>query len=315
MGDEAVPRRPTVTWPANDAVGRAPATHRLRIAMMPRSKSAPYSAWCREGAQEAARELDVDLVWDGPDEPNPTAQAGIVQNWLGSRFDALVVAASDPHRVSPVLREAQAHGIPVVAWDSDAEPDARSIYVNPVAVDETSRILADEVANLVEDHGEVAVLADRYAGVFEAFWARLLEKDPVVKLSAIQFDVDDGRRAFGFIRGAMSAYPSIRLVVALSPFSLPGAAKAVSLAARSNVKVIGLGLPPSGSRYLAGGMVPVMLHWNPQDLGYLTVHVAALLARRALVPNASSLRAGRLGLRDLRGSEVVLGQLLVTRSP
>ena len=315
MGDEAVPRRPaTATWPVTGAAGRAPSGRHLRIAMMPRSRGAPYSAWCREGAQEAAGELDVELVWDGPDEPNPAAQAGIVRNWLDGRFDALVVAASDPQRVSPVLREAQAHGIPVIAWDSDAEPDARSIYVNPVAVDETSRILADEVAKLVEGHGEVAVLADRYAGVFEAFWARLLEKDPVVKLSAILFDIDDGRRAFGFIRGAVSACPSIRLVVALSPFSLPGAAKAVSLSARSNVRVIGLGLPPFGSRYLAGGMAPVMLHWNPQDLGYLTVHVAALLARRALVPNASSLLAGRLGKRDLRGCEVVLGPLVVTRS-
>ncbi|MBS1857432.1 MAG: substrate-binding domain-containing protein [Acidobacteria bacterium] len=289
-------------------------TRHLRIAMMPRSKSAPYSAWCREGAQEAARELEVDLVWDGPDEPNPAAQAGMVQNWLDGGFDALVVAASDPHRVSPVLRRAQAHGIPVVAWDSDAEPDARSICVAPVAVDEAGRILADEVANLVDDHGEVAVLADRYGGIFEAFWTRLLEQDPVVKLSAILFDVDDGRRAFGFIRGVVSTCPSIGLVVALSPFSLPGAARAVSLSARSNVRVIGLGLPPSGSRYLADGMVPVMLHWNPQDLGYLTVHVAALLARRALAPNAVSLRAGRLGMRDLCGSEVVLGQLAVTRS-
>src|SRR4029079_8193015 len=48
------------------AAARAVASdRRLVIAMMPKAKGDPYFVSCREGAEEAARELGVDLIWDG----------------------------------------------------------------------------------------------------------------------------------------------------------------------------------------------------------------------------------------------------------
>ena len=42
------------------------ARHRPVIAVMPKAKGDPYFVSCRKGAEEAARELGVDLIWDGP---------------------------------------------------------------------------------------------------------------------------------------------------------------------------------------------------------------------------------------------------------
>ena len=310
---EPVPAVGLENRPARATTRRESSGHRLRIAMMPRCKGAQYSACCREGAQEAARELDAELVWDAPNEPDPTAQVDILQTWLDSRFDVIAVAASDPHSVSCVLRAAQARGTPIVAWDSDTEPDARSIFVSPIEADVTSRILADEAADLVDGHGDIAVLAYKCDDAFEAFRMRLLEKRPDLTLCAVRFGADEGERAFSFTRDMMRFCPSLRLVVSLSPLSIRGAAAAVSLSGRENVNVIGVGLPASGGPHVGAGVTPITIHWNPQDLGYLTVYAAASLGRRQLELDARSLPAGRLGERDLRGSEVVLGRPVVAR--
>ena len=38
------------------------------VAMMPKNKGNPYFVSCRKGAEEAAKELGVKLLWDGPTE-------------------------------------------------------------------------------------------------------------------------------------------------------------------------------------------------------------------------------------------------------
>jgi len=48
---------------ANVGVRRS---HRPVIAVMPKAKGDPYFVSARAGAEQAARELGVDLIWDGP---------------------------------------------------------------------------------------------------------------------------------------------------------------------------------------------------------------------------------------------------------
>src|SRR6185503_20483415 len=48
-------------------VGSSPEPgRRIQVAMMPKAKGDPYFVSCRQGAEEAAKELGVDLLWDGP---------------------------------------------------------------------------------------------------------------------------------------------------------------------------------------------------------------------------------------------------------
>src|SRR5262249_22431732 len=55
------------TFRTGEPGGAAPArARRPVIAVMPKAKGDPYFVSCRAGAEEAAREQDVDLIWDGP---------------------------------------------------------------------------------------------------------------------------------------------------------------------------------------------------------------------------------------------------------
>src|SRR5579872_6544185 len=52
----------------------APTSRHVQIAMMPKAKGDPYFASCKLGADEAAKELKVDLLWDGPTDLDPAKQ-------------------------------------------------------------------------------------------------------------------------------------------------------------------------------------------------------------------------------------------------
>src|SRR6185369_17060972 len=48
--------------------------HKPVIALMPKDKGDPYFVSCKQGAEEAAKELGVELLWDGPTDLDPAKQ-------------------------------------------------------------------------------------------------------------------------------------------------------------------------------------------------------------------------------------------------
>lgn len=111
-------------------VAGAPVSKPITIAMMPKSKGNAYFIACRQGAEEAARELGVTLLWDGPTDPDPAKQNEVIDTWITRGVDVIAVAVENREAISTVLRKARERGILVITWDSDAQPDARSFFVN-----------------------------------------------------------------------------------------------------------------------------------------------------------------------------------------
>src|SRR5689334_11087754 len=54
----------------------------ITVAMMPKNKGNPYFVSCRQGAEEAAQQLGVKLLWDGPTETDPAKQNDVVEAWI-----------------------------------------------------------------------------------------------------------------------------------------------------------------------------------------------------------------------------------------
>src|SRR5699024_11993067 len=74
-----------------------------------------------------------DLTFEGPPtESDIEAQITMLQNTVTREPDGLAIAALDSRAAAPSLEEAQAKGIPVVAFDSGVESD---IPVSTVATD------------------------------------------------------------------------------------------------------------------------------------------------------------------------------------
>jgi rhamnose transport system substrate-binding protein len=296
------------------------APRRIVIAVMPKAKGDPYFVSCRAGAEEAARELDVDLVWDGPTSLDAAKQNELVENWITRKVDAIAVAVENRAGISTVLRKARERGIRVLTWDADAEQDARDFFVNQATAEGIANALTDEASRLLGGNGEFAIITGALSAANQNEWIafirkRLADNHAGLTLVTIRPSDDDRDKAFAETQTLLKVYPSVKLMMAISAPAVPGAAEAVRQAGRKDVNVIGLSLPNINKPYVHAGVVQTVVLWNTRDLGYLAVYASALVTQNKLAAGARTLQAGRLGQIEVRGSEIILGApMLFNRS-
>jgi rhamnose transport system permease protein len=294
--------------------GRPTATagHRTVIAVMPKAKGDPYFVSCRAGAEEAARELDVDLIWDGPTGLDAAKQNELIENWITRKVDAIAVAVENRAGISTVLRKARERGIAVLTWDADAESDARDFFVNQATAEGIANALTDEAGRLLDGKGEFAIITGALSAANQNEWItfikkRLIDKHPGLKLVAIRPSDDDRDKAFAETQTLLKVYPAVKLMMAISAPAVPGSAEAVRQAGRKDVNVIGLSLPNINKPYVHDGVVQTVVLWNTKDLGYLSVYASALVTQHKLAEGARAIQAGRLGQIEVRKREIILG--------
>jgi rhamnose transport system permease protein len=290
--------------------------HRPVIAVMPKAKGDPYFVSCRAGAEEAARELGVELIWDGPTSLDAAKQSELVENWITRGVDAIAVAVENRAAISTVLRKARARGIRVLTWDADAEPDARDFFVNQATSEGIANALTDEASRLLGGAGDFAIVTGALTAANQNEWIAFIKQrvsgaHPGLRLAAIRPSDDDRDKAFAETQTILKAYPSVRLIMAISAPAVPGAAEAVRQAQRSDVRVIGLSLPNINKPYVHAGVVQTVVLWNTRDLGYLTVYASGLAVDARLTATTRRFEAGRLGTIDIHDSQIVLGPPLL----
>jgi rhamnose transport system substrate-binding protein len=300
--------RPADIAPASTA---AKSGKRPVIAMMPKAKGDPYFISCKAGAEEAAKELGVDLIWDGPTGLDAAKQNEVVEGWITRGVDAIAVSVENSAGISTVLRKARERGIKVVTWDADAAADARDYFINQATPEGIGFTLVDEGARLLGGKGEFAIVTGTLSAANQNLWMefikkRVAEKFPQLKLATIRPSDDDRDKAFTETQTILKVHPNVKLIVAISAPAVPGSAEAVQQAGRKDVSVIGLSLPNLCKRYVHDDVVQAVVLWNTKDLGYLTVYTAARLVEGRT--GKDSLQAGRLGRIEVRGSEVILGK-------
>ena len=286
------------------------------VAMMPKAKGDPYFISCRKGAEEAAKEAGVELLWDGPTDLDPAKQNEVVEAWITRGVDVIAVSVENEVAISTVLRKARSRGIKVVTWDADAQKDARDFFINQATPQGIGYTLVDGAARILGGRGEFAIITASLSAANQNEWirhikARLAAKHPGLKLVAIQPSDGDRDRAFSETQTLLKVYPAVRLIMAIAAPAVPGAAEAVQQSGRGDVKVTGLSLPNMCKPYVHAGVVDSIVLWNTLDLGYLTVLVSRALATGELAAGAVRLRAGRLGEIEVRGDQVMLGEPFV----
>jgi len=296
------------------AAGPGSTGRKLTIALMPKSKGNAYFVSCKQGADAAAKDLGVELIFDGPVNPDPAKQNEIVENWITLGVDVIAVACENKDGISTALRKARHAGIKVVTYDSDAAPDARDFFVNQATPEGIGTALMDEAARLCANEGEFAIITASLTAQNMIEWQKFIEARRAMKFSKMKMvalrpcdDLKDKAQAEATT--LLSAYPNLKLIMAICSPAVPGAAEAVKQAGKSGkVKVIGLGLPNENRRYVKEGTTDTVILWKTTDLGYLTVLAAQALATGELKAGATSFNGGKLGEFKIAGDNILLGE-------
>src|SRR5258708_1415310 len=308
--------RPGILVVLFSAVGTmlSAADGKLMVALRPKAKGNASFLSVKAGAEKAAKELGVELLFDGPTDPNAAKQNEIVENWITLGVDVIAVAAENREGISTALRKAQKAGTKVITYDADALPDARSFFVNQATPEGIGQGLMDEAARLMNNEGEFAIITATLTAANQREWmkhieARLKSTYPKMTLVAVRPSDDLKDKAQSEATALMSANPNLKLIMAICTPGVPGAAEAVKQAGKTGkVKVIGLGLPNENKRYVHEGVTDSVILWNTVDLGYLTIYAGTALAKDQLKPGAKSIKAGTLGTFEIKGDNILLGK-------
>ncbi len=285
----------------------------ITIAFMPKSKGNAYFIAARQGAEAAAKDLNVKLLYDGPTEPDPAKQNEIVETWITRGVDVIAAACENREGISTALRKARSKGIKVITYDADALADARSFFVNQATSEGIGNALMDEAARLLGGSGDYAIITASLTAGNMIEWQKAIEKRnaekyPNMKRLALRPCDDLKDKAFAEATAIMNANPSVKLIMNICSPAVPGAAEAVKQAGKTGaVKIIGLGLPNENKRYVKDGVTDSVILWKVQDLGYLAIESGVALAKGELKSGATRFKSKRAGDVEIKGDNILLG--------
>lgn len=288
----------------------------ITVGMVPKLTGIPYFNACRKGAEEAARELGVKLVYDGPLTADAVRQGELVNSWILRGFDVVAAAPNNPQAITPVLLKARQRGIRVVTWDTDALPEARELFLNQVSAQSMAETLVDIMAEEIGGAGRVGLISGTETAANQNTWMGLMRahasrKHPRLEfIDPVEYPGEDDARSYQSAQGLLRRPERPDGIIGMTSVSAPAAAKAVfdgGLAGK--VAVTGITLPSSMRTYVKNGTVKRFVLWNPSDLGYLTVQAARRLRQGG--PLGDEIEAGKLGKLKVKDGEVVLGPPLV----
>ena len=351
--DKPAADAPAADAPAADApAADAPAADdSYTIAMLPKFKGENYFDGCYVGAQKAADELGVTLVYDGPNQSEATnaKQVEILEGFIAAGVDAIVVSPCDAEGIVPTLKKAIDAGIVVTTFDADAPAEARAFYVNAATAADIGKGLVDALAKSLADQGwkdeacRVALISGSGLDTNQNEWILAIEAYMAEAYPWMSVKCDETGYLGGDIwppgsdetaaqnaanetialSGNAKDGTQINAVIGTSSMSTPALAAAWNavVGTKPVVAITGLATPMGLVDYILDEENPMDygVLWDVNCLGYLAVEATlALLEGKIDVENAAGTTfESNLGGKqfvinaDDGGLELLLGDALV----
>lgn len=284
--------------------------------LVPKNLGNPYFDSGNLGAQEAAAELGVTVVYQGSATPDATEQIQLLNSLIAQKVSGLAVSANDADALVPTGKAAIDAGIPVVSWDASIAPGGRVLHINQATFEGIGRGQIQLASQLAGGEGQIAILSATSTAPNQNEWIKWMEDELTkpeyagLELVATVYGDDEDEKSYNEALGLMKTYPDLKVIVSPTSVGIAAAGRAVQDADKvGQVLVTGLGLPNQLREYVKGGAIPAFQLWNVVDLGYLSIYALDAIATGKIQGNpGDTFEAGRLGSYTVgEGGEVLLG--------
>ena len=279
--DTAEPR--TATGPARPAP-TADVETQYTIALIPKGTAHTFWESVHAGGLKAGEELGAEILWNGPAvETDIEGQTRIVENFITSDVDALVLAACDAGALIPTLKEAKQKGIPIVTIDSGISDE--SLPVTFVATDNVAgaAVAARRLAELIGDEGEVGCIPFIKGALSsdqrEKGFVDEIAKHPNITLLPLLYSSSDVEKGQQAVENMLAANPNIKGIFAANePAGVAAARVFEERGIAGEVKLVAFDASDAEIAALKRGSIQALVAQNPFRMGYdgVTAAVKAL---------------------------------------
>lgn len=247
------------------------------LAVIPKASADLFFVTVHAGAVEAARKMNVEITWNGPDrETDYDRQIQIVDVMIARRVDGLAISATDDRALLGPLQRVSQAGIPITVFDSAVNIEN---YVSMVATDNHGAgcTAARKLAELLHGSGKVAMLMQKPGGRStelreHGFEETLAKEFPRLEIVARQYGMGDRARSMALAENILTAHQDLAGIFASSEASSIGSIRALrSRHMAGKVKLITFDVSDLHLEALRDGTADVMLVQDAFHIGYEAV--------------------------------------------
>ena len=239
----------------------------------------------RQGAEEAAKDYDVRITFEGPEEETMVdKQVDMLKTAMANNPVAVAMAAIDTESVAGILQDAKSKGLKVVGFDSgvgEAEADAHCSTDNL----EAGALAAENVARILNNKGKIGIVGHSQT-VIDAVqrvdgFKEKLEKDfPEIEIVDIQYGEGDHLKSAEVTKGMLQAHPEIELIYTSNEGACVGAYNGLKEAGKiKEVKLVGFDSSAAMKDGVRSGEIIGAITQDPVGMGYKTVEAAVKLCK------------------------------------
>jgi fructose transport system substrate-binding protein len=276
------------------------------VGLITKTETNPFFVKMKEGAQEKADELGVELQsfageFDGDNE----AQVQAIESLISAGAQGILITPNDSEAIVPSVDKARQAGLLVIALDTQLEPpdaaDATfatdNFQAGELIGQWAAATLGDEAENakialLDLNANQVSVDVQRDQGFLQGFGIDLNdenvigdEDDPRI----VGHDVTDGAEEGGrtAMENLLSQEPDINLVYTINEPAAAGAYEALKAAGKEDVMIVSVDGGCPGVENIQAGVIGATSMQFPLDMASLGVEAVAEFAETGEKPEPS----------------------------
>ncbi|MFC4025176.1 autoinducer 2 ABC transporter substrate-binding protein LsrB [Oceanobacillus longus] len=260
----------------------------IEVVFIPKMTGNAFFESGNDGAQAMAEEIGFNVKYDGTPEGTVANQVQIINSAVSSGADAIAISSVSSDGLNQALQKALDAGVEVVTWDSDVDPEYRSVYVNQGTPEILGAMLVDMAAEQMDDPDGEQQVAWFYSSPTvpdQNSWVDYAEKYiadkyPNWEVVTKQFGEGDEQKSLQIGESIIESYPDLDAVIAPDSTALPAMAQAAENKGLSaeDLIITGFASPNSMRQFIENGTIINHGLWDVTDQGALAVYIAYHLA-------------------------------------
>lgn len=270
---------------------------RPTVALVVKTLNNPFFNTMQEGAEEAARELELNLIVQAAErELDVEKQVQIIENLIQRRVDAILLTPSGSREVVPVIGRANEAGIPVLTLDTRVDMDLLLRDGSEIATFigsdnyDGGQLAGLYVAEQLDGSGKVAILegipGHETADSRQSGFLAALEDYPDIEIVASQTANWERNMGYNVFENILQSHSDVDAVFAANDLMALGAVEA--MAANDfdpeDILVVGFDAHSEAIEAIREGRMNATIAQNPYEIGRAGVENAYKLLNGEEIP-------------------------------